>query len=189
MPRHSIFSYIGYTLYTTLSWWLFNPRHELSDLDLFFRVGADTANYYEIRYRFDESSTKRINWKQMQINLAELSNTKNEPADSATGWIDSRVTDPKTGQVYRVRVVGRPDLRRIKRYYFGVINDVRQHIADLTELGLANVTAVKDQAKVVVTDVERHVARAGELDLVGVEGCCFEVSRQGRSARHAARRA
>jgi len=60
----------------------------------------------------------------MWIDLAELSNTKNEPPDPETGWIHTTVADPRNGQIYRVRVVGRPDLRRIKRYYFGVVNDV-----------------------------------------------------------------
>jgi hypothetical protein len=112
-----------YTQYRTLTWWMFSPSHELADLDLFFRVGADTTNFYEVQYRFAESPFKKDGWKQVRVDLAELSNTKNDPPDTTTGWIESRVTDPENGEVYRVRVVGRPDLRRVKQYYFGVIND------------------------------------------------------------------
>ena len=59
-----------YTLYEKMSWWWHNDDHRLADLDLFYRVGSDTANYYEVRYRYSESPAQRRGWKQMQINLA-----------------------------------------------------------------------------------------------------------------------
>jgi len=118
-----------YTQYQTLSWYWHSADHQQADLDLFFRLGADTLNYYEINYRFSESAYQREGWKQMHLDLAELSNTKTVAPDSATGWINTTITDASTGDVYRVRVVGNPDLRRIKRYYFGVINDAYDYIS------------------------------------------------------------
>ncbi len=112
-----------YTQYSTLTWWLFNPSHEFADMDYFFRVGADTLNFYEISYRFSESRENKTGWKAMEVDMAELTNVKFQEPDPETGWIQSFVTDPLTAQQYRVRIVGRPDLRRVKRFYFGAIND------------------------------------------------------------------
>ena len=33
------------------------------------------------------------------------------------------VNDFRTGHPYRVKVVGRPDLRRVRRYYYGIMNN------------------------------------------------------------------
>lgn len=114
-----------YTQYTSLTYYLYSPRHEQRDLDTFFRLGADTLNYYEISYRFDERDGPKTGWKQLRVDIAELSNAKFGPVDPERGWIATTVTDPATGEVYRVRVVGRPDLRRVRRFYFGVVNDGR----------------------------------------------------------------
>jgi hypothetical protein len=114
-----------YTLYTNISWYWFNPRADQSDVDLFYRIGSDSLNYYEVRWRFDESPGARTGWKEINLGLAELSNAKLDPVDAEHGWIATTVPDQVTGQPYRVRVVGRPDLRRVKRYYFGVVNDRR----------------------------------------------------------------
>ena len=61
-----------YTNYDQISWYLYNPNHQTADVDLFFRVGADTLNYYEVGYRFSEGSYK-TGWKYMNVDLAELS--------------------------------------------------------------------------------------------------------------------
>ena len=110
-----------YTFYRDLSWYLYNPSPRTADLDLFFRVGSDSLNFYEISYRFADSADK-IGWRQLTVNLAELSNVKNGEVDQA-GVVHGEIDDPKTGEIYRVRVVGRPDLRRVKRYYFGIMNN------------------------------------------------------------------
>ncbi len=109
-----------YTGYRDLSWYWYNPSAETADVDLFFRVGSDSLNYYEVSYRFADGPSK-VGWKLMDIGLAELSNVKNEqPEDDGT--IVGQVPDFRTGEMYDVRVVGRPDLRRVRRYYFGVAN-------------------------------------------------------------------
>lgn len=110
-----------YTGYRNMSWYWFNPSHETADLDLLFRVGADSLNYYEVAYRFADDTFK-TGWHRMSVGLAELSNAKNgELGDD--GVLRARVPDLETGQEYRVRVVGRPDLRRVRRYYMAVANN------------------------------------------------------------------
>jgi hypothetical protein len=110
-----------YTRYSDLSWYWYNPSHTTADLDLFFRVGTDTLNFYEVNYRFSDSVDK-IGWQNMNINIAELSNAKNGTVDE-NGHIHATVVDRRSGEVYKVRVVGRPDLRLVKRYYFGFANN------------------------------------------------------------------
>ena len=110
-----------YTRYADLSWYWYNPSHATADLDLFFRVGADTLNFYEVSYRFSDSPVK-TGWHNMNISVAELSNAKNGTVDE-NGVIHSTVIDRRSREIYKVRVVGRPDLRLIKRYYFGFKNN------------------------------------------------------------------
>ncbi|MDX2473329.1 MAG: cell surface protein SprA [Candidatus Krumholzibacteria bacterium] len=110
-----------YTTYQDISWYWNNTNHANADLDLFFRAGADTLNYYEVNYRFADSANK-TGWHQMNLNIAELSNAKNGTLDE-NGHVLDTITDVRSGDVYDVRVVGRPDLRRVKRYYFGVANN------------------------------------------------------------------
>ncbi len=110
-----------YTAYREMSWYWYNPRANQADLDLFFRVGSDTLNYYEVNYKFADSARK-TEWKPMTVNIAELSNVKNgEVADN--GDIHGTIGDTRTGDVYDVRVVGRPDLRLVRSYYWVVANN------------------------------------------------------------------
>lgn len=110
-----------YTGYRNMSWYWYNPSHDTADLDLLFRVGADSLNFYEVAYRFADDAVK-TGWHRMSIGLAELSNAKNgELRDD--GALHALVQDLETGQDYRVRVVGRPDLRRVRRYYMAVANN------------------------------------------------------------------
>ncbi len=110
-----------YTRYSDLSWYWYNPSHTTADLDLFFRVGTDTLNFYEVAYRFSDSAVK-TGWHNMNISVAELSNAKNGTVDD-NGHIHATVRDRRSGEMYKVRVVGRPDLRLVKRYYFGFMNN------------------------------------------------------------------
>ncbi|HPF34573.1 MAG TPA: cell surface protein SprA [Candidatus Krumholzibacteria bacterium] len=114
-----------YTKYSKLSYYVYSPDPDQADMDVFFRVGADSLNYYEVNYRFDESQGARFGWHELRLDMAELSNVKLEAPDHETGWIESTVNDDLTGQPYRVRVVGAPDLRRVKRFYVGVRNTDR----------------------------------------------------------------
>ncbi len=109
-----------YTIYRDLSWYFYNPSQRTADLDLFFRAGSDSLNFYEVSYRYANSVSK-TGWRQLTVNLAELSNIKNGEMDQ-DGVIHGEIQDSKTGDTYPVRVVGRPDLRQIKRYYFGIMN-------------------------------------------------------------------
>jgi hypothetical protein len=111
-----------YTAYRNMSWYWYNPSHDTADLDLLFRVGADTLNYYEVAYRFSDSGSK-TGWRRMSVGLAELSNAKNGELRE-DGAVHSRLADLETGEEYRVRVVGRPDLRRVRRYYMAVANNL-----------------------------------------------------------------
>ncbi len=115
-----------YTLYNTLSWYVYNPDLNLGDLDYLFRIGADTLNYYEVSSRFDSGVGPEIGWREMRIDVAELSNSKLGEFDPLTGWVISEVHDKLTGEAYPVRVVGSPDLRRVKRYYFGIANNSQE---------------------------------------------------------------
>ncbi|MBK8165963.1 MAG: cell surface protein SprA [bacterium] len=109
-----------YTGYRNMSWYWFNPSHDTADLDLLFRVGADSLNYYEVAYRFADDAVK-TGWHRMSIGLAELSNAKNGVLGE-DGVVRALVADLESEQQYRVRVVGRPDLRRVRRYYMAVAN-------------------------------------------------------------------
>ena len=111
-----------FTRYRRLTWYIFNPVPDQSDLEVFYRMGADSLNYYEVAYRFDENSGPRTGWKEIRLDLAELANVKLQPPDPATGVVNGTIPDPETGQRYRVKVVGGPDLRRVKRLYMGVRN-------------------------------------------------------------------
>ncbi len=110
-----------YTRYRDLSWYWNNINHTNADLDLFFRIGADTLNYYEVNYRYADNESK-VGWELITINIAELSNTKNGEPD-ILGHVHDTIRDVRNGVQYNVRVVGRPDLRRVKRYYFGLANN------------------------------------------------------------------
>ncbi len=115
-----------YTRYDRLTWDWYNPTSETADVDLFYRVGADTLNYYEVRMRYADTPV-RTGWRRVVVNVAELANTKNDSAD-ADGMIRSHIADVVDGREYEVRVVGRPDLRRVKRFYIGVENNTRWNI-------------------------------------------------------------
>lgn len=58
----------------------------------------------------------------MWIDMAELSNTKTVLPDD-DGIVRTTLRDVNNIDVYNVRVVGRPDLRRVRRFYFGVRNE------------------------------------------------------------------
>ncbi len=67
-----------YTTYRELTWYWYNPSHNTADVDLFFRVGADTLNYYEVAYAFADRADK-VGWQVAAVDLKDLSNVKNAP--------------------------------------------------------------------------------------------------------------
>ncbi len=111
-----------FTRYGRLVFYVYNPRYEQADMEVFYRVGADTLNFYEINYRFDASSGTRTGWREITLDMAELSNAKLADRDPVSGWIETRIDDDLVDRSYKVRVVGAPDLRRVKRIYLGVRN-------------------------------------------------------------------
>ncbi len=141
-----------YTQYETLTWYVFNSSAQTADLDVFTRVGSDTLNYYEVGMRFAESSL-RTGWQRVNMDLAQLANVKNDSAD-ADGVIRTELVDEVTGEIYDVRVVGQPDLRRVKRYYFGVANNTRWPVSGKLYLN-----------DVILRGVQRNI---GFADRVGV---------------------
>ncbi len=160
-----------YTLYERMSWWWHNDDHRLADVDLFFRVGSDTANYYEVRYKYNESPAQRRGWKHMQINLAELSNIKFGTPDPETGVISGEIADTESGDRYRVAVVGRPDLRRVRNYYFGLSNDTGLPVTGIFYLNDILLEGVKRERGL----AERLALRLNMADVLKVD---FDWSQQ-----------
>ncbi|MBD3221333.1 hypothetical protein GF314_08815 [bacterium] len=115
-----------YTRYNRMSWYWKASNSDAADLDVFMRVGADSLNYYEISTRFIDMPN-RIDWRKVDIELSELTSIKNNEPDE-DGVIHGEIADLKDGLTYDVRIVGRPDLRRVLRYYLGVANRTRRDI-------------------------------------------------------------
>ena len=116
-----------YTRYNTLTWWWHCLDADVADLDVFYRLGADSTNYYEIGLKFAETPERR-GWRHVSLDIAELTNVKNNvPGDD--GIIRGEIADTEDGQIYQVKIRGRPDLRRVTRYYLGLANNTRRPIS------------------------------------------------------------
>jgi len=117
----------NYSRYDNLSWhWRANSS-DVADLDVFFRIGADSLNYYEISNRTVDLPD-RLAWRKVDIELKYLTNIKNNEPDE-DGIIRGTISDLKDGFEYDVRIVGRPDLNRVTRFYLGVKNRTRRAIS------------------------------------------------------------
>ncbi len=158
-----------YTQYETLNWYIYNPSPQTADLDIFTRVGSDTLNYYEVGLRYAESSL-RTGWQRINMDVAQLANAKNDSV-GADGVIRTEVVDQITGEVYPVRVVGQPDLRRVKRYYFGVANNTRWPVSGKVYLNDIMLEGVQRQ----VGYAERVGVRLNMADVIKVD---FDWSQQ-----------
>jgi len=94
----------------------------------FFWVGTDSLNYYEISFRFDEVGVDpNTGWQQVRVLTDEMTNAKVDDSISQEVVLPGgetirvgTVTDIENGSVYRLVIRGRPDLRRVRRYYAGV---------------------------------------------------------------------
>lgn len=153
-----------YTGYREMSWYWYNPRANQADLDLFFRVGSDTLNYYEVNYQF-ANSARKTEWKAMTVNIAELSNVKNGEVDD-NGHVHGTIHDTRTSDVYDVRVVGRPDLRLVRRYYWVVANnDLSEDVSGYFYLNDVKLEGVKtDSGLAQSAGVRLNMADVYKLD-------------------------
>ena len=116
-----------YTRYDTMTWWWHCGDADVADLDMFYRIGADSTNYYEVGLRFIDTPERR-GWRHVSLDIAELTNLKNElPGED--GVIHTEINDTEDDQPYGVRIVGAPDLRRVTRYYLGVANPTRRLVS------------------------------------------------------------
>jgi len=115
-----------YTRYNTLSWWWHCPDADVADLDVFYRIGADSTNYYQVGTRFVDIP-ERSDWVHVNLDIAELTNIKNNPRD-ADGIIRGEIADKERDVTYQVEIRGRPDLRRVTRFAIGVANNTRRAI-------------------------------------------------------------
>lgn len=138
-------------------------RDELQDeMEAFYWVGSDSTNYYEISLRFAALQARADGWQECRIDLGELTNVKfedTEPADLDSTFFVRQgiVKDTLTGEPYRVTVRGRPDLRRVKRYYAGIRNP--------TGSGMGAVSGDILFNEVRLTHVDRDVGYAKSLSL------------------------
>lgn len=97
----------------------------------FYWVGSDSNNYYEIAVPFGEVVPEANDWQEVSLDIGEMTTVKLDTTvvmvDRPFGQIEARrgvVPDAKSfardGDRYTVTVVGRPDIRRIRRFYAGV---------------------------------------------------------------------
>lgn len=117
----------NYTRYSKATWYWHCTSPDVADLELFYRLGADTTNYYEISLTFIDTP-HRTGWRRVSLDLAELADLKNLPRQE-DGVIRGQIADTEDGFAYTVRIMGRPDLRRITRFYLGAANHTRRTIS------------------------------------------------------------
>jgi len=128
-------------------------------LEAFYWVGSDSTNYYEIALRFAEMQLDD-NWQQCRIDLGELTNVKFTEIDTVStnpvvAYRRGTIQDVKTGERYRVRVRGRPDLRSVARYYAGVRNPTGSQMGPVTGNVLFN--------EVRLSQVDDKIGYAGRI--------------------------
>lgn len=107
--------------YETIKYWIYPEVADnsmLEEVDVFFRIGADSLNYYQITKRVPvnryQSKMDSKKWIELEFDLQDISSLKekNPGATSDTLVIDN------TTYFYR----GRPTLTAIRELYFGVLN-------------------------------------------------------------------
>ncbi len=94
----------------------------------FFWVGTDSLNYYEVSFRFDEVTVDpNTGWQQIRIHTDDMTNAKVDDSIAHDVILpggetirEGTVVDIENGSVYHLTIRGRPDLRRVRRYYAGV---------------------------------------------------------------------
>lgn len=107
--------------YEALRYWVYPEVEEgslLQDLDVFFRIGADSLNYYQVTQRIPvveyQSKMDKDKWLELEFDLQSITALKEKNPGALT---DTLVVDNVT-YFYR----GRPTLTTIRELYLGVIN-------------------------------------------------------------------
>ncbi len=98
-----------YTLYKELEYWI---RSKFTDTDLFFRFGADSLNYYEVK-----KTTVPGTWRKIRVDLDELVELK-QSAEMQVA--PGEMLEYSEGD--SIFIVGRPSLTNVKRLELGVCN-------------------------------------------------------------------
>lgn len=107
------------------------PSDEQRVLEGYFWVGSDSLNYYEVAVPFATSTVLDGGWIETIVDLGDLSNVKQDSLQDLVRFPDGSgrtnpevrrgmVRDAGTGDILPVVVRGRPDLRRVQRFYAGV---------------------------------------------------------------------
>lgn len=107
--------------YESLRYWVY-PEVELGsnlqELDVFFRIGADSLNYYQVTQRIPvveyQGKMDRNKWIELEYNLQDITALKERNPGALT---DTLVVGNIT-YFYR----GRPTLTTIRELYLGVLN-------------------------------------------------------------------
>lgn len=122
-----------YTVYQELNFFWREPYRngirdpQQQDLEVFYWVGSDSLNYYEIAFPFADVETDGDGWQECRLDMREMTNVKfNDfeplnPGDPSSPSVQRGVIrDRLTGEPYQVTVRGRPDLTQVQRFYAGV---------------------------------------------------------------------
>ncbi len=157
----------NYVQYDSLEMWVRRP--DLATFNdsstFFFRLGADSVNYYEYRTRLGTGTSPGA-WRALFIPLEMATRTKLEPEGFLTLPRDYAGRDsvvpyrllPRAGSDIpdTLLVAGAPSLRRVKRMEIGVIN----RLDDLPTSGLLYV----DEVRIGAVRRERGLARRAVLN-------------------------
>lgn len=124
----------SYVQYDSLEMWVRLPQLDARNdsSTYFFRLGADSVNYYEYRTRLGNGPGKPGGWRAVFVPLTEVTRTKIEPQGFLTLSRDYARSDslapyrlvPRTGGAPpdTVIAVGAPSLTRVKRIEMGLVN-------------------------------------------------------------------
>lgn len=107
------------------------PSEEQLALEGYFWVGSDSLNYYEVTVPFGSSTVREGGWIETLVDLGDLTNVKQDSLQGLVRLPDGSgrenpqvrrdvIRDAGTGDPLHVVVRGRPDLRRVQRFYAGV---------------------------------------------------------------------
>jgi len=131
------------------------PDSSNTDIKFFFRIGADSLNYYEVAQRLEPNDwINSSGWIDVAMDFNEITALKQDleiarEADSDTNTIVSEDN--------RYRIFGRPNISRVKYLAMGVINTN----PDTVITGDIWVDELR------LTDVRRDVGLAGRVSLNG----------------------
>ncbi len=94
----------------------------------FFWVGTDSLNYYEISFPFDQVEVDpNSGWVEVQVPIDKMTSAKVDDSIARDVTLPSgeiirqgTIHDNLSGSIYDLVIRGRPDLRRVRRYYAGL---------------------------------------------------------------------